>query len=490
MEWLHTYCLKHHRWLLWLAFPLLSLLMHSVVLDLPLQGIHAWRQCETASNVHNFAFGDHDILNPHVFNLEWEGGLKRMEFPVMQWLFALGLRVFGDHVIVLRLLSWILGFVTLLGFYALVKWLFQDRFLALAGAWAWMFSPVIFYYSINPLPDNFSLMAAVWGTAFFVNWHKTRGTWPLLLSFACISLATATKLPFVVFAALPYSGLLAEVYRARAKNILRVAALTITGTLLLTPALLWYAWVIPQWTGNGVVKGILDSTQEDIPLIVKSIGKNILSILPELLLNYAAVPFFLLGIYQIIRRKLFRHSLAFPFGMLALGTGAYFIFEINMITSIHDYYLFPFLPGIFLLVAIGFRYVSQIVPPRWRMVVLCLLLVLPVTAGLRSYPRWSEKGMPKGMLANVDALRNAVPADAKIIFGNDLSPHISLYHLRHFGWTVDETNLDSLKLADWIQKGASYFYSNSRDLEENGLIAPHLGKMAGEWDGIRVWEVR
>jgi hypothetical protein len=487
---MQTYCRKHHRWLLWLAFPLLSLLMHSFVFDLPLQGIHAWRQCETASNIQHFAFGDHNLLNPHVYSLEWEGGLKRMEFPVMQWLFSFGLRVFGDHVIVLRLLSWLVGFLTIIGFYYLVKWLFKDTFLALAGAWAWMFSPMIFYYSINPLPDNFSLMAAVWGTAFFVKWHQAHSVSSLLLSFASISLATATKLPFVVFAALPFCGLLTDLFRARAKNILRVLALTIAGTFLLAPALLWYAWVIPQWTGNGVVKGILDSTQEDIPLIFKAIWENVVSILPELMVNYAAVPFLLIGIYQIIRKKLYKHALAFPFGMLAFGTAAYFVFEINMITSIHDYYLFPFLPGIFLLVVIGFRQGSRVASRGWRTIVLCLLLILPVTAGLRAYPRWNEKGMPKGMLANIDALRSAVPPNAKIIFGNDLSPHISLYHLRHFGWTVDETNLDSLKVADWIQKGATYFYSDSRELEGNEVIAPHLGLLIGEWDGIRVWELR
>lgn len=490
MERLKAYCEKHSRWLLWLAFPLLSLAMHSFIFDMPLQGIHAWRQCETASNVQHFATGDLDIRNPHVYSLEWEGGLKRMEFPVMQWLFSFGLRAFGDHVFVLRILSWLLGFLTMVGFFTLSKWLFKDTFLALAGAWAWMFSPVIFYYSINPLPDNFSLMAAVWGTACFVKWHQNRSNWALLSCFALISLAAATKLPFVVFSALPFCGLLADLYRARARNILKVMALAIAGAILIAPALLWYAWVIPQWTGNGVVKGILDSTAEDIPLIVKSIGKNILSILPELLLNYAAVPFFLVGILQIIRQKLYWHPLAFPFGMLALGVGAYFVFEINMITSIHDYYLFPFLPGIFLLVLIGLRHLGNVNRPGWRVLALCLLLALPATAGLRAYGRWSEKGMPVGLLSNVDALRAAVPADARIIFGNDLSPHISLYHLRHFGWTLDESDVNPEKFEDWLKKGAAYLYCNSRSLEQHGLVAPHLGEMVGDWDGIRVWRLR
>ena len=51
MERLRTYC--ERRWLLLLVglLPLVSLGMHLHLLDLPLQGVHAWRQCETASNV-------------------------------------------------------------------------------------------------------------------------------------------------------------------------------------------------------------------------------------------------------------------------------------------------------------------------------------------------------------------------------------------------------------------------------------------------------
>ncbi|MEY3442560.1 MAG: hypothetical protein RLZZ519_841 [Bacteroidota bacterium] len=490
MERVKTYCRKHQQWILWIAFPLLSLAMHSFLFDLPIQGIHAWRQCETASNIVQFAEGDANILNPHVYSLEWQGGLKRMEFPVMQWVMGMTMRVTGDHVWVIRILSWLIGFVTVVGFYRLIFTLFKDKFLALAGAWCWIFSPVIFYYSINPLPDNLSLMAAVWGVAWYLEWHNHSKAWALLLSFAFISLATATKLPFVVFSALPFGGLLAALFRERGRNIVKVGVLTILGSLLLAPALYWYAWVIPQWTGNGVVKGILDSTGEDIPLIVRSIGENIYSTLPELLVNYASVPFLLVGIFQILRKRLYRHPLAFPFGLLALGVVAYFIFEINMITSVHDYYLFPFLPGTFILIIIGLRHFAVFKTEMVKLLAIVLLAILPVTAGLRAYGRWSEKGMPAGLLKNIEVLQKASPANARIVFGNDLSPHISLFHLRHFGWTFDVSNFDPVKFEDWIQKEAKFFYSTSREHETNAVIQPHLGELVGEWDGIRVWKLK
>ena len=75
MERLQNFTRLHWRWLIGLALPLLGLLMHVHLLNLPLQGIHAWRQCETASNIVLFAEHDYSIMDPHVYSLEWPDGL-------------------------------------------------------------------------------------------------------------------------------------------------------------------------------------------------------------------------------------------------------------------------------------------------------------------------------------------------------------------------------------------------------------------------------
>ncbi|MFN8398125.1 MAG: glycosyltransferase family 39 protein [Bacteroidia bacterium] len=494
MDKLKAHIDRRYRLWIWVVVPVLSLLMHLPILNKPLQGIHAWRQCETASNIVLFAEKGYPISDPHVYSLEWQDGLKRMEFPVMQWSFAWFIRLFGDHAVVLRLLSWLLGIVTMLGFFRACDLIFRDKTVALFAAWAWTFSPVLFYYNINPLPDNFSLMAAVWGIAFFMQWYRSGsgalGTASILASFACLSLATATKLPFVVLMTVPMGGLLVALIRERGKGFVRKAALALAGLVILAPALWWYAWVIPQWTGNGVVKGILDSTPEDVPDILFSIWRNLIAILPELLVNYAAVPFLLIAFWSIGKDKHWKSGLSLPFALYAAGVGAYFMFEINMITSIHDYYLFPFLPGIFLLVAIGIRWALMVKATWGRNLALALIIVLPVTAGLRAYPRWNEKGMPKGLLSNLEELRTATPADARIVFANDLSPHISLFHLRHFGWTFGATNFDPEKFKTWLGQGARYFYSDSREAEAIPLVHEHLGNKLREVGEIWIWELR
>lgn len=74
---------KNSRQILFVILPLLSFLLHIHIFPKELNGVHAWRQTETASNVINFAEKDFNITRPHVFSLEWPDGLKRMEFPVM-----------------------------------------------------------------------------------------------------------------------------------------------------------------------------------------------------------------------------------------------------------------------------------------------------------------------------------------------------------------------------------------------------------------------
>ncbi len=78
-------------------------------------------------------------------------------------------------------------------------------------------------------------------------------------------------------------------------------------------------------------------------------------------------------------RKTFRY-----FNWIALAaTGAavllYFFFEMNMIDVIHDYYMLPFLPPIFVLVAYGIKE-SYRINATTRAITLILLAVLPLVA--------------------------------------------------------------------------------------------------------------
>ena len=123
--------LKNWKVILFLAIPALSFLMHITLINDDLSGVHAWRQSETASNVYVFHTQDDPIWNPRVFHLDFQpDGLKRMEFPVMQYVMAIGYDIFGEQVWVLRGVSWLIAIAGIWGMFFLILHLFRDRWMA------------------------------------------------------------------------------------------------------------------------------------------------------------------------------------------------------------------------------------------------------------------------------------------------------------------------------------------------------------------------
>lgn len=481
--------LRRSAWILYLVIPAISFLMHITIFNDELSGVHAWRQSETASNVHIFHHQDDPIYSPRVFHLDYPDGLKRMEFPIMQYVMALGYDVFGEEVWVLRISSWLISLLGIFGMFLLIKELFRDKWIALMGAWCYTFSPVLFYYAINPLPDNLALASGIWGLAWFVGWYRSRKYALLWLSSFALMLSTLAKLPFIVFYMLPLAFIVQDALRSRFKNVVQNLMTGLPFLILAVPAISWYLWVIPTWN-NGVVTGILSATGDEWVEILKIIFYTVVSTLPELLVNYAAMPFFLLGLLWMWNRNYRKHELFVPMISWALLILAYYMFEVNMIATAHDYYLFPFMPGIFLIIAAGFGklYSSQEI---WiKRLVLIIALILPATAGIRTYYRWQSPDKMKALFEHLPDLRASVPDGARIIVGHDLSPHIYLYNMRHYGWNFNKTVLHPDHVKRALDGGAEYYISDDRELDDNPLVVAILGDMTAEFGPFRIFKIK
>src|SRR5690606_1252987 len=133
-----------------------------------------------------------------------------------------------------------------------------------------------------------------------------------------------------------------------------------------------------------------------------------------------SVLFFISGFYFMFRYRKYRDHRFLVLLAGGLGVIAYFLYEINMIEAVHDYYLFPFLPFLFIIVSYGayhllkankfFRYLSVIA-----------LLVLPVTAFARANPGWNTvaPGFNPVYYQYKDEIRQLIPRDAIVVAGND-----------------------------------------------------------------------
>lgn len=465
--------------------------MHLPHFSKELMSVHVWRQTQTQSTIDNFHEEDRNIFNPRRNNRGGEDGIFRMEFPLMQWLIAGIYPLTGRSIWVTRVFLFLTGIGCILGMYFFLRKVLKDRWLASMGAWAFTFSPAFYYYMINPIPDVFALALSLWGIGLC--WQSSGATFTMGLIL--LSLGTLCKLPFGLFFILPVSSLLLSSGLINSHNnqdpirFRKAIPQGIQILLAIIPPLVWYAQVIPEWKGNGIVQGLLNN---EIPLsqLTDYLIHNLISTLPELLVNYAAMPLFLTGMYYAVRLRLYRKY--FELMVLSLALIAFFLFELNMIAKVHDYYLFPFYPLIFLSVGLGIHKFIYNQNTNLRYLAGILLLLLPLTAWLRMQTRWdAEKpGFNKDLLVYQNELQAAVPDSALCIAGNDESSYIFFYYIHKKGWAFQKDEPTGLQLDQWRNRGAEYLYSDSREVEQRALEAGVLDTLIQEYGSIRVYAIK
>jgi hypothetical protein len=463
--------------------------MHLKHFSKDLMSIHVWRQAQTQSTIINFYEEDMNIFNPRRNDRGDSDGIFRMEFPLMQWLVACQYKIFGNHLIITRVFMFLIGLLSILGIYNLLDVLFHNTILSVIGTWAFNFSPGFYYYTINPLPDNFALCCSIWGLALFFNWYNKNKTAYLVFSSILFSIGALCKLPFIIYYIVPIVYFFNEfIKNGSTKKSLNHALLVISFSIL---PIIWYALVIPHWNGNITIKGMIDN-HESFSKLLDYYQHNLISTLPELLIGYGSLIFFFSGFFFLLRNKAYRSPKFLLLLSLSILTILYYFFEANAIAKTHDYYLFPFYPQLFILVAYGgFNlYNSRI---RFnRILTYILLLVIPIISYLRMQGRWNpdSPGFNKDLLIYKNELRNAVPKDALVIAGNDASHFIFFYYIDKKGWGYHNDNLSPERLKTMIAKGAEYLYTDSELLLNNVDVVNYIDGLILEKGTIRIYRLK
>jgi hypothetical protein len=483
----NPHIIQNPTWIISVAL-FLSLFLHLPHFSKELMSVHVWRQTQTQSTIDSFHEEDRNILNPRRNNRGTEEGIFRMEFPLMQWLIAGIYPITGRSILVTRIFMFLTGIACILGLFFFLRKLFQDSWIASLSAWAFTFSPAFYYYTLNPLPDVFALALSIWGMALC--W-KNKGL-KYILGLVLLSLGTLCKLPFGIFFLLPSCSILEYFgwfkFKQNATPLPEALRKLFLLILALVPPIWWYLEVIPGWKGNGIVQGLMENTVPFSQLADYFIH-NLISTLPELLVNYAAMPFFVLGLFYIFKRKLpLRYG---QFSLLGIALLAYFLFELNMIAKVHDYYLFPFYPLLFAAIGYGIQEFMRSTIPYVRTGAFVLLLLLPLTAWLRMQTRWNpeQPGFNPDLLIYQNELRKAVPEDALCIVGNDESSYIFFYYIHKKGWAFQKDEPSVEQLYSWRNQGAHYLYSDSREIEKRALQAGILDRLVLEIGSIKVYQL-
>jgi len=260
------------------------------------------------------------------------------------------------------------------------------------------------------------------------------------------------------------------------KRIILLSTLVFVGSVF--PAL-WYYWVIPQWGGNGVILGIFDN-QISFSRIREIVWFHFSAALPELYLNYATVLFFIIGIYFLVVNFKAKALLFFPYLFLLLLLLCYFLYEINMIDVVHDYYMFPFLPFILIIAVAGFKFIFQSKLKWIKILASIAFIIMPLTAYLRIQQRWdtNNPGFEVSYLKYKNEINAFLPKDAICVVGNDNSGFITLYYLNRNGWTFNDNKISLDLIEKYEKEGADYLIYNDSinhlsDSLNINLEAPH-----------------
>jgi len=459
-----------------IVFPLLlSLLLHWNIFSYDLIGFHVWRQTQTETVTRNFATGNISILNPTVNNLQFKDGIQRMEFPLMQWCFSKFHQVFGYHLLISRILTFVLGALLLLFFRNLIFSITKNRIAANFGCWIYCWSPLFYYYCVNPLPDNLAIVCCVAGLYFTQQFYSSQKSKHFIIGTLLICTGFACKFPYLLFIVFPILSLIISFYFKKVSSSKTIQLFAFVFVSILVPAS-WYYWVIPQWGGNGVVLGIFDN-QISISKIKEILWFHFCAALPELYLNYATILFFIVGIYYTVIKFKESKYLYIPYLSSLILFICYFLYEINMIDVVHDYYMFPFLQFIFIIAVAGFIYISQTKFKWLKVIATIAFFIMPLTAYLRIQQRWDNEspGFEVTYLKNKKEINDFLPAQAKCIVGNDNSGFITLYYLNRKGWNFNDCKIDISIVRKYENEGADYFIFDDSIHKLNDSLVFYLG---------------
>lgn len=424
---------------------LVSVLMHWSVFQKDLIGIHVWRQSQTQLNISNFYRVDNNILHPRVNILDaaGESQILRTDFPLMQWMVAQLYSVFGESIVVTRICMFLLGISSISGFFLLVYTLFKKFQVAVIAAWAFSFSPVFYYYTLNPIPDNLALCFAIWSMYCFIKYRNTNRIIFVVFSAACVGLAALVKLPYILFAGIYAHGFLSSllVSTKNTSALSKKISFALSYLLLMLPAAIWYYTVIPEWGENPVLKGNFNYNGQT-NRIAEILKYHYTTMFPQLLLNYAGLILLFCGAIAIVVKRYYKKQLFWQISSGFLLVVLYFIYEFFPIDIIHDYYLMPFLPFLYLLIAAGIHFLFSYTRFANYLIAGAVVLMPVLTYGTVQDNWTVERSyLNENVIINQQEFKQAIPIEASCIFMNDVSLHIWPYLLDKKGYVFNNDQL-------------------------------------------------
>src|SRR6478735_6237012 len=453
--------------------------------------VFGWRPADLASIALGYYRHGFRLLYPQVF---WGGagpGYVEMEFPIIPFVTALLLKLFGTHEYVFVVLPLLFGFGLVWLTYRFGSYFF-DASTGVAGGFLVALVPVLVTLTVEgQYADPPMVFFASLGLYLFVRWFDEE-RWPQLIGgIACVSLAALVKLTGL-YIGLPIAYLFWLKYRAAAWRALPVW-LTGVGTVL--PAVLWY-WhahgLYLQYhntfgiIGSGYSKFATRETLTDPVFYTRTAWRLFLYHLTPL--GTAA---FAVGLGVIWRRRV-----TFVLVWL-ISVGIYTLVAAGGVWIGHFHYLLPLLPVSATVAGVGITWtldrVRALTNKRSRHLVVAatafVFVLLAASAAFGGYlfeardragesPKWLKKKItgqrlksltrPNSLLFVVDTQMDEVTPD------KSMTPPEVFYFADRNGWYVSLAWLSREKILQYRAEGAQYLVVSGQSIADFEQARPDL----------------
>jgi len=225
------------RLLLLLLVPFL-LLSANRIGSTRLLGCHHFRQAHTAMAAHNYARHDANLLRPTIDGVTYGKDLYLNEFPLYPYLVGLLWRIFGEHLVLARLLSVACMVLALVYYYRLLVYFFSDRLVTGLAVLVMSLTPVISYFGRCVERQSLFLALLLMGTYGCVVYVDQRKRSALATAGLGLGLAILLN-PFAVYMAIP---LLWYTWKTNGPRGWLDWRLHLTAMTAIVPALIWYGY--------------------------------------------------------------------------------------------------------------------------------------------------------------------------------------------------------------------------------------------------------
>jgi 4-amino-4-deoxy-L-arabinose transferase-like glycosyltransferase len=348
------------QWILLILIILLGAYVRYYHIDYPVLGYHNWKESRYLEEARNFAkegFFEHGFF---VSAFDYPGiradpsGAHAGEFPLLSIAIGLLFIIFGISLFVARFFVLLLGLLSILAMYLLVKELFEREDLALSSAFAMALLPILVFFTHNVDVINIGLPLMLLGAYFYVLWVKHDKGKDMMLSTLFIMLGAIAKYEFLAIGVpmlfiFPWHRL-KELKKFGPKYHPYIISVLIF-------ALIPVQYLYSRYVSMATSASAIDTSLININVMFKAAWWQTMK-------AYTADNYTILGFYLALFGIVFmilmfkRKNIGYRFGLgYLVGTIFYFIIMSDKLGG-HSYHQYPVVPFFALMIAFCFVFVA------------------------------------------------------------------------------------------------------------------------------------